>query len=138
MTLLPNRREALAIGASAAATALLPLSALPAFAANNANELIEKFTGGKKPTEGKVKLDLPEIAIDNGRLETEAGDGVWRVPRVIDRITEMMITRAGESKKYGVIALAEGLAEFLPREYLKGIPRDDHGQTASRHLQAHG
>ena len=37
MTLLPNRREALAIGASAAATALLPLSALPAFAANNAN-----------------------------------------------------------------------------------------------------
>mgnify|MGYP003331628624 CR=1 FL=1 len=65
MTLLPNRREALAIGASAAATALLPLSALPAFAANNANELIEKFTGGKKPTEGKVKLDLPEIA-ENG------------------------------------------------------------------------
>ena len=46
-------------------TALLPLSALPAFAANNANELIEKFTGGKKPTEGKVKLDLPEIA-ENG------------------------------------------------------------------------
>ncbi len=65
MTLLPNRRQALAIGVSAAAGAILPLSAVPAFAANNSDELISKFTGGKKPTEGKVKLDLPEIA-ENG------------------------------------------------------------------------
>ena len=65
MTLLLNRRQALAIGASAAAVALLPLSAVPAFAANNADDMIKKFTGGKAPTEGKVKLDLPEIA-ENG------------------------------------------------------------------------
>ncbi len=34
-------------------------------AANDAAGVIAKFTGGKKPTEGKVKLDLPEIA-ENG------------------------------------------------------------------------
>ena len=65
MTLLPNRRQALAIGASAAAAAVLPLSAAPAFAANNSADLIKAFTGGKTATEGKVKLDLPEIA-ENG------------------------------------------------------------------------
>lgn len=65
MMLVPNRRRALAIGASAAAAVILPLSAIPAFAANNSDELINKFTGGKKPVEGKVKLDLPEIA-ENG------------------------------------------------------------------------
>ena len=65
MTLLPNRRQALAIGASAAAAAVLPLSAVPAFAANNSADLIKAFTGGKTATEGKVKLDLPEIA-ENG------------------------------------------------------------------------
>jgi sulfur-oxidizing protein SoxY len=62
MTLLPNRRQALAIGASAAAAAVLPL---PAFAANNSADLIKAFTGGKTAAEGKVKLDLPEIA-ENG------------------------------------------------------------------------
>ena len=62
MTLLPNRRQALAIGASAAAAVVLPL---PAFAANNSADIIKAFTGGKTASEGKVKLDLPEIA-ENG------------------------------------------------------------------------
>ena len=34
-------------------------------AKNDADEAIKKFTGGKTPVEGKVKLDLPEIA-ENG------------------------------------------------------------------------
>ena len=37
----------------------------PAHAANGSADLIKKFTGGKQATEGKVKLDLPEIA-ENG------------------------------------------------------------------------
>jgi sulfur-oxidizing protein SoxY len=41
--------------------------ALPAFAQkkNNVDELIAKFTGGKAPVAGKVKIDAPEIA-ENG------------------------------------------------------------------------
>ena len=57
-----NRREALALGAAALAAAA---SIVPAQAANDAADLIKKFTGGKAAAEGKVKLDLPEIA-ENG------------------------------------------------------------------------
>ena len=60
-----DRRQFLTIGAAAAATAALIESAGPAKAANNSDELIKKFTGGKTPGQGRVKLDLPEIA-ENG------------------------------------------------------------------------
>ncbi|MEJ0077133.1 MAG: thiosulfate oxidation carrier protein SoxY [Alphaproteobacteria bacterium] len=57
-----NRRQALALGAGALATAA---SIAPAQAANDAADLIKTFTAGKLAAEGKVKLDLPEIA-ENG------------------------------------------------------------------------
>lgn len=63
MTLMINRRQALAVGAGAVVMA--SGFSLPAFAKNDSAELIEKFTGGKKPADGKIKLDLPEIA-ENG------------------------------------------------------------------------
>ena len=65
MTLLSNRRQAMALGAGAVAAAFLGQSIVPAFATNNSDELIKKFTGGKTPAAGRVKLDLPEIA-ENG------------------------------------------------------------------------
>jgi sulfur-oxidizing protein SoxY len=63
MTFILNRRQALAVavGGAAAATGLIA----PAHAKNDAAELIKAFTGGKMPAEGKVHLDLPEIA-ENG------------------------------------------------------------------------
>jgi sulfur-oxidizing protein SoxY len=64
MTLSFNRRQILLQG-SMAAVAVLGLSGGPALAKNDADEAVQKFTGGKKPTEGRVKLDLPEIA-ENG------------------------------------------------------------------------
>ncbi len=57
-----SRRQALAGGG---AVAIATLGIAPARAANNAPDLIKAFTGGKPMTEGKVKLDLPEIA-ENG------------------------------------------------------------------------
>jgi sulfur-oxidizing protein SoxY len=65
MTLMSNRRQAMAMGAGAVAAAILAPSIGPAVAANDSDELIKKFTGGKTPAEGRVKLDLPEIA-ENG------------------------------------------------------------------------
>ncbi len=65
MTSRFNRRQALTIGAGAAAFVALGLPSTPAFAKNNSDELIGKFTGGKTPAAGRVKLDLPEIA-ENG------------------------------------------------------------------------
>jgi sulfur-oxidizing protein SoxY len=65
MSLAYNRRQALAIGAGALAVASFGATIRPAGAANEAQDLIKKFTGGKAATEGKVRLDLPEIA-ENG------------------------------------------------------------------------
>ncbi len=65
MTSSFNRRQALTIGAGAAAFVALGLPATPAFAKNNVDEVVGKFTGGKTPTAGRVKLDMPEIA-ENG------------------------------------------------------------------------
>ena len=59
-----TRRQAFWIGIGGVAVASGAWIA-PAQAANDAQDLMTKFTGGKKPTEGRVKLDLPEIA-ENG------------------------------------------------------------------------
>jgi sulfur-oxidizing protein SoxY len=58
-----SRRQLLA--GSAGAVTIAALGVAPAAAANNAQDLIKAFTGGKQASEGKVKLDLPEIA-ENG------------------------------------------------------------------------
>jgi sulfur-oxidizing protein SoxY len=60
-----NRRQVLGAGAGGLATAALGAAISPAAAANDSADLIKKFTGGKTLAEGKVKLDLPEIA-ENG------------------------------------------------------------------------
>ncbi len=53
---------------------------------------------------------------------------VMNLPEVVNRIVATMRVREeDEGKKYGVIVMAEGLAEYLPSSYLEGIPRDDHG-----------
>jgi sulfur-oxidizing protein SoxY len=63
MTLIFNRREMLALGAGMAG--VVAFGAPQALAKNDSEEVIKKFTGGKAPTQGKIKLDLPEIA-ENG------------------------------------------------------------------------
>jgi len=60
-----NRRQALALGAGAMTVAVFGASNSPALAKNDAEDAIKKFTGGKTPVQGKIKLDLPEIA-ENG------------------------------------------------------------------------
>ena len=58
-----SRRQVLA--GSAGVLAVATFGVAPARAANNAQDLIKAFTGGKPAPEGKVKFDLPEIA-ENG------------------------------------------------------------------------
>jgi sulfur-oxidizing protein SoxY len=66
MALSFNRRGFFAIGAGALAALACTGSSSPGYAAgNDAEELIKKFTGGSAATEGRIKLDLPEIA-ENG------------------------------------------------------------------------
>jgi sulfur-oxidizing protein SoxY len=58
-----NRREALTAGAAALAAA--GVSAGPAYAVNDYADQIKTFTGGQTPVEGRIKLELPELA-ENG------------------------------------------------------------------------
>jgi 6-phosphofructokinase 1 len=62
---------------------------------------------------------------------------VMNIDSVIKRIVLTMITREREGKEYGVIVIAEGLAELLPEKYLQGIGRDDHGHISIAAVNLH-
>ena len=109
-----SRRQVLA--GSAGALAIAAFGVAPAQAANNAQELIKAFTGGKPATEAKVKLDLPEIA-ENGNT----------VPMTVtvespmteqSHVTEVLIV-ADENPRSGVVTFhfspASGVAEANTR-----------------------
>lgn len=56
---------------------------------------------------------------------------VMNLDAVIKRIVATMRVREErENKPYGVIVLAEGLAEYLPYSEIKDVPRDEHGHIA--------
>ena len=66
MTVSLNRRQALAMGAGAAALILTVGARSEAVAASDdVKKAIMDFTGGKEPAAGKVELTAPEIA-ENG------------------------------------------------------------------------
>ena len=111
-----NRRQALALGAGAMTVAVFGASNSPALAKNDAEDAIKKFTGGKTPVQGKIKLDLPEIA-ENGNT----------VPMTVtvespmteqSHVTEVLIV-ADENPRSGVVTFhftpASGVAEANTR-----------------------
>ena len=116
MTLIFNRRQTLALGAGAVTVAMLGASSIPALAKNDAEDAIKKFTGGKTPVQGKIKLDLPEIA-ENGNT----------VPMTVtvespmteqSHVTDVLIV-ADENPRSGVVTFrfspASGIAEANTR-----------------------
>ncbi len=60
---------------------------------------------------------------------------VMDIDKVVDKIVRVMQYRHDkQGKEYGVIVLAEGLAEYLSDEALKDVPRDDHGHISVAHV----
>ncbi len=55
---------------------------------------------------------------------------ILNLDAVLDLIVGTMLARERDGKEYGVIVLAEGLAEYLPMEIIKDVSRDDHGHIA--------
>ena len=111
-----NRRQVLALGAGAMTVAALGASTGTALAKNDAEEAVKKFTGGKTPVQGKIKLDLPEIA-ENGNT----------VPMTVtvdspmteqSHVTDVLIV-ADENPRSGVVTFhftpASGVAEANTR-----------------------
>ena len=114
MTPTFNRRQALAVGAGVVSAAVFGSS--QALAKNDSEEVIKKFTGGKTPAQGRVKLDLPEIA-ENGNT----------VPMTVtvespmtaqSHVTDVLIV-ADENPRSGVVTFhfspASGVAEANTR-----------------------
>jgi 6-phosphofructokinase 1 len=62
---------------------------------------------------------------------------IMNLEKVIQRIVLTMTTREREGKEYGVIVIAEGLAELLPESYLEGVGRDEHGHIAVANVDLH-
>ena len=75
------------------------------------------------------ELRAEETALNakTGAMETRP---IMRVDQVVDWALATIGAREAEGKRFGVIVMAEGLAEFLPKNYLEGIPRDEHGHIS--------
>jgi 6-phosphofructokinase len=95
--------------------------------------------------EASLVISVEDI-VDKYRSEEEVTDPktgekkvrpVMNMDEVIPRIVATMTAREKEGKEYGVIVIAEGLAEFLPNKYLEGIGRDDHGHINISAINLH-
>ena len=71
-----------------------------------------------------------EETYTNPQTDQQETRTIMNMEAVVGRIVKTMQAREQEGKPFGVIIVAEGLAEFLPYEYLEGISRDDHGHIA--------
>ena len=76
----------------------------------------------------------PELMTTEQAKDEHTGEEYTRkimdLDKVVKKIVDMMLLREKEGKIYGVLVLAEGLAEYLPGEYLKGVKRDEHRHLA--------
>ena len=82
---------------------------------------VEDITGKYEATEESINTSS-----GNKRLRR-----VMDLEEVVKRIVATIRVREeAEGKEYGVIVLAEGLAELLPHKHIEGIPRDEHGHIA--------
>jgi 6-phosphofructokinase len=75
------------------------------------------------------EYEAEEDVVDEGTGQTSKRR-IMNLDTTVARIVKIMLAREDEGKEFGVIVLAEGLAELLPSEYLKGISRDSHGHIS--------
>jgi 6-phosphofructokinase 1 len=55
---------------------------------------------------------------------------IMDIDKVVDVMVKAMLAREAEGKEFGVIVIAEGLAQFLPASYLEGVKFDEHGHIS--------
>lgn len=83
---------------------------------------------------GKYRTEEEVVNPETGQKEIRP---VMNMEEVIPRIVATMTTREREGKEYGVIVIAEGLAELLPYSYLEGVGRDEHGHISISAINLH-
>ena len=81
---------------------------------------------------GKYQAEEEVVDPTTGDRRTRS---IMNVDEVVKRIVATIRVREEqEGKEFGVIVMAEGLAEFLPMSYLQGVARDEHGHIAIAQL----
>lgn len=80
--------------------------------------------------------DITEKYCVTEEVPNEDGNGtttrsVMDMEKVVQRMVRTMRAREErEGKPFGVIVMAEGLAELLPQEFVEGVGRDEHGHIS--------
>jgi len=69
------------------------------------------------PTTGQPRLDP--------KTNQPIAHEVIRLGPIVDRIVDVILAREREGKKYGVIVMAEGIAEFLPQDEIRKCLSED-------------
>jgi len=78
--------------------------------------------------DGEMMLDEKVVDPESGEERVEKR---INIEALVDRIVSLMISREkNEHKKYGIIILAEGLAEKFPEAYIHDVSRDPHGHIS--------
>ena len=95
--------------------------------------------------EASLVISVEDI-VDEMRAEETVADPqtgetkprtVMNMEKVMELIVQTMTAREREGKEYGVIVIAEGLAEMLPQSYLDGVTRDEHGHISISGINLH-
>jgi 6-phosphofructokinase 1 len=85
--------------------------------------------------EASMVISVEDIVGDLLSAESSDERKVMDIDKVVAKIVKVMRYRhEKQGKEYGVIVLAEGLAEFLSDDALKDIPRDEHGHISVAHV----
>ena len=80
------------------------------------------------------KYRQTEESVDPATGQTSVRD-IMNIEEVVKRmVATMRVREESEGKEFGVIVMAEGLAEYLPMAYLHGVSRDEHGHIAVAQL----
>ncbi len=85
--------------------------------------------------EANMVLSVEDIVGDLRSADSTDDRVVMDIDAVVGKIVRMMRYRKEkQGKEYGVVVLAEGLAEYLSDEVLADVPRDDHGHISVAHV----
>ena len=82
---------------------------------------VEDITGKYEASE---EITDPQTGKTTLRRVMDLNEVVRRI------VATMRVREEAEGKEFGVIVIAEGLAEYLPYAHIEGVPRDEHGHIS--------
>jgi 6-phosphofructokinase 1 len=73
---------------------------------------------------------MTEESVTDPKTGTTTKRRIMNTEKIVDMIVHAILAREREGKEFGVIVLAEGLAQYMPARYLEGVTFDDHGNIS--------